>query len=150
MFRSLRTSRQTFFLLNNLRETIRSFVPVTHGAKVCERRTVSAEDVNIFAKLTGDFNSIHFGKVPIAHGVLINGYVSALLGTRLPGPGYAVVEQRMSFPNPCYVGDEIEISVEVAEIRKIVTCKYVCSVPHRECIVHEGIAKLVKMKTVAR
>lgn len=147
MFPSFRFTKQVAPYIKNVQGSISSIAThAVQGAKVSERRVVSAEDVSTFAKLTGDLNTLHFGNNAIAHGVLINGFVSALLGTKLPGPGYAVVEQTMFFPNPCHVGEELEISVEVTESRKILTCKYICLVPERKCVVHEGIAKLVKMK----
>jgi acyl dehydratase len=77
---------------------------------------------------------------------LLNGFVSAVLGTQLPGPGYVVYEQSMTFPNPCRVGDDVEILVEVVEARKIVVCKYVCTSINQQCVVHQGTAKLLKFK----
>ena len=100
-----------------------------------------------FAKLTGDFNSVHVGENAIVHGVLLNGFVSAVLGTQLPGPGYVVVEQSMTFPNPFHVGDDLEISVEVVGARKIVLCKYECKSVSKKVVVHEGTAKMFKIKS---
>jgi len=103
-------------------------------------------DLESFSNLTGDFNSLHFGEKAIVHGVLLNGFVSSILGTKLPGPGYAVFQQSMTFPNPCYIGDQIKIEVEVIEARKIVVCNYLCTAELRGKIVHQGTAKLVQLR----
>jgi acyl dehydratase len=119
---------------------------IRKGSKVLQLKKVTSADVEIFSKLTGDLNSVHFGGEAIVHGVLLNGFVSAVLGTQLPGPGYVVCEQIMTFPNPCRVGDDVEILVEVVEARKIVVCKYVCTSVNQKCVVHQGTAKLLKFK----
>lgn len=121
---------------------------IQKGSSVRYLRNIQAMDVENFARLTGDFNSVHFGEKAIVHGVLLNGFVSSVLGTKLPGPGYVVVEQSMTFPNPCRVGDELEILVEILEARKIFVCKYVCTNVQNKIVVHEGIAKLVKFKGI--
>jgi len=120
----------------------------TGGSKVSECRTVTSSQVEEFANLTGDFNPVHSGDRAIVHGVLLNGFVSSVLGTKLPGPGYVVVRQEMTFPNPCFAGDEITVQVEVVEARKIVVCNYVCTVDLRNKIVHRGTAQLVKQRNV--
>lgn len=93
---------------------------IVKGSRVLVHRKIASRDVESFSQLTGDFNSVHFGEEAIAHGLLLNGFVGAILGTKLPGPGYVVCEQSMTFPNPCRVGDDIEIVVEILEVRKIV------------------------------
>lgn len=119
---------------------------IQKGSKAVEFRQVTLNDVSSFAQLTGDFNSVHFGNEAIVHGVLLNGFVSAILGNKLPGPGYVVFEQSMTFPNPCRVGDDVEIIVEVIEARKIVVCNYICTSVSQKLIVHQGTAKLLKFK----
>lgn len=119
---------------------------IEKGSRVLVHRKIASRDVESFSQLTGDFNSVHFGEEAIAHGLLLNGFVGAILGTKLPGPGYVVCEQSMTFPNPCRVGDDIEIVVEILEVRKIVVCKYVCTSVSKNYVVHQGTAKLMKFK----
>lgn len=86
--------------------------------------SVTSELVESFAELTGDRNPIHldderaatarFGR-RIAHGALLAGVISAVIGTKLPGPGAIYVSQSLRFRRPVYIGDEIEASVAVAE-----------------------------------
>jgi acyl dehydratase len=127
------------------RNAMKSFSTLCLGSKVTECRTLSKEHIEAFAQLTGDYNSVHFGDNGIVHGVLLNGLVSSVLGTKLPGPGYIVVEQSMTFPSPCFAGQTVEIQVEIVRARKIVECSYVCTNVANKKIVHQGIAKLVKL-----
>lgn len=88
-------------------------------------KTVSESDVYLYAGVTGDFNPAHinepyaektFFKTRIAHGMLAAGFISAILGTRLPGPGTIYIEQTLNFKAPVHIGDTITASVEVSEI----------------------------------
>jgi len=88
-------------------------------------KTVSETDVYLFAGITGDFNPAHvdeeyakktyFG-TRIAHGLLSAGFISAVLGTRLPGPGAVYLRQELTFLGAVKIGDTITARVEVTEI----------------------------------
>ena len=124
---------------------------VAAGDKVIETRYISQEDVNRFAKISGDHNPIHSanGTLPksIVHGALLNGLVSGVIGTRLPGPGTLVAFQTLNFPNPCYAEEKVKIIVEIVSVRKIIVCKYLCTVVReKEVTVLHGEAKLIQMK----
>jgi len=89
------------------------------------RRTVAAADLDAFAAVTGDTNPVHLDeayaaatpfKGRIAHGMLSAGYISAVLGTRLPGPGAVYVSQSLSFRRPVRIGDEVTAEVKVTAI----------------------------------
>src|SRR5574342_1138313 len=103
-------------------------------------KTIASSDVVGFAQLTGDRNPIHlsehfaaktqFGK-RIAHGLYTASLISALLGTRLPGPGAIYISQTLHFRAPVKIGDTVDVAVEVAELipeksRARLACK--CSV----------------------
>ena len=89
------------------------------------RRTVTAPDIEAFAAVTGDDNPVHLDeayaaatqfKSRIAHGMLSAGYISAVLGTRLPGPGAIYVSQTLNFRRPVRIGDEVTAEVKVTAI----------------------------------
>jgi 3-hydroxybutyryl-CoA dehydratase len=89
------------------------------------RRTVTAPDIDAFAAVTGDENPVHLDetyaaatqfKGRIAHGMLSAGYISAVLGTRLPGPGAIYVSQTLNFRRPVRIGDEVTAEVKVTAI----------------------------------
>ncbi|MEW5722262.1 MAG: MaoC family dehydratase [Thermodesulfobacteriota bacterium] len=88
-------------------------------------KTVSESDVYTYAGVTGDFNPAHlneeyakttFFKTRIAHGLLTAGFISAILGTRLPGPGTIYLRQELNFLAPVRIGDTITARVEVIEL----------------------------------
>jgi 3-hydroxybutyryl-CoA dehydratase len=88
-------------------------------------KTVSESDVYQFAGLTGDFNPAHVNeefakesmfKERIAHGMLSAGFISTVLGTKLPGPGTIYLKQELSFLAPVKFGDTITAKVEVTEL----------------------------------
>ena len=81
-------------------------------------------DIYLFAGVTGDFNPAHideayakgtFFKTRIAHGMLSAGFISAVIGTRLPGPGTVYMHQTLDFLAPVRVGDTVTATVEVIE-----------------------------------
>ena len=88
-------------------------------------RTVMASTVNQFAEVSGDVNPIHlsddfaastrFGQ-RIAHGMFTASLISAVIGTRLPGPGAVYLSQTLRFLAPVKIGDVVGAVVEVAEM----------------------------------
>ena len=88
-------------------------------------KTVSETDVYLFAGISGDFNPAHvnqteaekgmFGK-RIAHGMLSAGFISAVLGTLLHGPGTIYMGQELRFTKPVAIGDTITATATVAEM----------------------------------
>src|SRR5438046_6474562 len=88
-------------------------------------KTIASSAVVGFAQLTGDRNPIHlsehfaaktqFGK-RIAHGLYTASLISAVLGTRLPGPGAVYISQTLNFRAPVKIGETIDAIVEVAEL----------------------------------
>lgn len=72
--------------------------------------TITKKDVEDFASLSGDYNSIHTkGDMPIVHGALLMSYISALIGTQLPGDGTIWSSFKISFISPCYINDTIAL-----------------------------------------
>ena len=89
-------------------------------------RTVTAEDIEKFAEVSGDTNPLHrdpeyakktrFGEC-IAHGMLSAGYISAVIGTKLAPQACAVyLSQSIRFLRPVKIGDAIKAVAEVKEI----------------------------------
>ncbi|KAK8399155.1 hypothetical protein O3P69_004319 [Scylla paramamosain] len=64
-------------------------------------------------------------------------------GTKLPGPGTLVVRQELNFPNPCYAGEEVEVTVNLANLRKIITVDFFCTATEGK-VVLEGSAQLMR------
>jgi 3-hydroxybutyryl-CoA dehydratase len=88
-------------------------------------KTISESDVYLYAGLTGDLNPAHinepyaqntFFKTRIAHGMLQAGFISGVLGMKLPGPGTIYVKQELIFLAPVRIGDTITARAEIIEI----------------------------------
>jgi len=109
------------------------------GMRETLMKSVMETDVVGFANVSGDDNPIHlcdayasgtrFGQ-RIAHGLYTASLISAVLGTRLPGPGAVYISQTLNFRAPVKIGDTVEVIVEVAELipdrlraRLACTCK---------------------------
>lgn len=92
-------------------------------------RTITEADVAAFAALTGDFNRVHvdaeyakgtiFGQ-RIAHGMLVAAFMAGLTSRSIPnqlmeGALFSVLENRLKFPKPTFIGDTIRVEIEVVE-----------------------------------
>lgn len=88
-------------------------------------KTVAESDIYLYAGVTGDFNPAHidqeyaqktFFKSRIAHGMLTAGFISTILGNKLPGPGTIYLRQDLKFLAPVLIGDTITARVEIIDI----------------------------------
>jgi acyl dehydratase len=98
---------------------------VAPGETAQTTRVVEREDVAHFVDAVGDHNPIHADrafaagtpfKEPIAPGIFTAGLISAVIGTRLPGPGAIYLSQSLTFVKPVAFGDAITARVEVVEV----------------------------------
>lgn len=117
-------------------------------------KTIAASDVVGFAEMTGDRNPVHLSehfaaKTPfgtrIAHGLYTASLISAVLGTRLPGPGAIYVSQTLNFRAPVRIGDTVTVEVKVAELipdrrRARLTCT--CRVGEEVVLDGEALVKV--------
>ena len=111
--------------MHNTLYQVHAFEDLTIGQSESLMRTVMERDISLFAEISGDANPIHlcdryaagtkFGQ-RIAHGMLTASLVSALLGTRLPGPGAVYLSQTLTFLAPVKIGDVVMARVEVVEL----------------------------------
>ena len=120
--------------------------------QTAERRHVVGEgDIDAFAAVSGDTNPVHLDATyaartrfggRIAHGMLAASYLSALLGTELPGPGAVYVSQTLRFRRPVRIGDDVTARVTVAAIdaeRGRVTLETVCLVDGKTVVEGEAV-----------
>ncbi|WP_454887519.1 bifunctional enoyl-CoA hydratase/phosphate acetyltransferase [Sphingomonas oryzagri] len=104
----------------------RTFDEISIGETASITRTLTADDIQLFAAVSGDVNPAHldpayaetdmFHRV-IAHGMWGAGLISAILGTELPGPGAIYLGQSLRFTRPVGLGDTITASATVIEKR---------------------------------
>jgi len=101
-------------------------------------KTVTEADIVAYAGVSGDTNPIHlhdgfarttrFGQ-RIAHGMLSASFISAVIGTKLPGPGSVYISQTMNFMAPVLIGETITAIATITAIderRRRVTLKTQC------------------------
>jgi 3-hydroxybutyryl-CoA dehydratase len=95
------------------------------GQSVSLSKTVSESDIIAFADVTGDNNPVHLDadyaattpfKSRIAHGMLSAGYISAVIGTKLPGPGAIYMSQSLKFKAPVRIGDQVDTTCTITAI----------------------------------
>lgn len=127
------------------------FEDLSIGQSAEMSRVVGAADIEAFAEVSGDNNPVHldaayaattaFGE-RIAHGMLSAGYISAILGTRLPGPGAIYLSQSLRFRRPVKIGDLVLARVTVRELdgaKGRVTLDTVCEVAGKTVIDGEAL-----------
>ncbi len=126
---------------------------LTVGMTASYGRTVTDADIVLFAGVSGDDNPVHVNeefaaetlfKGRIAHGMLSAGFISTVLGTRLPGAGCIYMSQSLRFKAPVRAGDTVTARVTVAnvdEAKRRVTLETKCLV--RDKVVLEGEALMM-------
>jgi 3-hydroxybutyryl-CoA dehydratase len=127
------------------------FVEDVAVGESAERTVVVREaDLQAFAAVSGDTNPLHLDeafaqatpfKGRIAHGMLSAAYISAVLGTELPGPGAVYVSQTLTFKRPVRVGDALTVRVEVKAVDAAagrITLSTVCSLGRKAAVVGEA------------
>ena len=115
--------------------------------------TVTERGIASFAEVTGDNNPVHLDeayaattpfKTRIAHGMLSAGYISAVIGTRLPGPGAIYVGQTLRFKRPVKIGDQVTARCTITEIdqeKARIVLETVCTVADKPVV--EGEATIM-------
>ena len=89
----------------------------------------------------------------IAHGLYTAGLISAVLGTRLPGPGAVYVSQSLNFRAPVRIGDTVDVVVEVAELapeRRRARLACTCSVAGEVVLDGEAVVKVPTRESADR
>lgn len=103
-----------------------SWDPPDVGASATWSRTFTPEDVELYARLTGDRNPLHFDEAYagstrferlVVQGGLTTGLFNALVAERLPGPGSVFLHQEWDYPNPVFIGDTVTARADVIEAR---------------------------------
>ena len=95
------------------------------GDKEYLRHTITLEDIQAFAKLTGDYNPLHLDadfaqetsfKKPVVYGMLSASFISTIIGMKIPGPGALWTSQTLEFLRQVFVGDTLSVVATVKQI----------------------------------
>lgn len=121
------------------------------GQEASMSRIVTEADIVAYAALSGDYNPLHIDreyaaqtifKERIAHGILSAGYISALFGMKLPGPGAIYISQTLNFKGPVKIDDRVESLVRLVELlpeKKRARFECVCSVAGKPVLTGEAV-----------
>lgn len=126
------------------------------GQSAQTARTVEATDIEAFAAVSGDDNPLHLDEAyaktttfggRIAHGMLCGAYISAILGTQLPGPGAVYVSQSIRFRRPVRIGDHVVSRVRVTALdarKSLATLATVCEVNGKTVVDGEAVVMVAR------
>lgn len=124
---------------------------LTIGQEASFAKTVTEADILLFSGVSGDTNPMHINadyaaaspfKTRIAHGMLSASFISAILGTRMPGPGTIYLSQNLKFKAPVRVGDTVVATATVTaidDVRRRVTLATRCAVGAQVVIDGEAV-----------
>jgi acyl dehydratase len=100
---------------------------ISIGQKATRSITLTEDHVNTYARLSGDFNPLHFdkrfakktrfGKL-VVQGGLTTGLLHALVAMDMPGPGTVFLSQNWKFTAPVFIGDTITAEAEVLSVHE--------------------------------
>ncbi|OZB58003.1 MAG: enoyl-CoA hydratase [Lysobacterales bacterium 14-68-21] len=140
----------------------RTFEEIAVGDTAAIERTLTAEDIQLFAVMSGDVNPQHldpdFAASTRFHGVIAHGMwgaalISAVLGTRLPGPGTIYLSQTLKFLAPVHIGDTLTIRVTVRskdEARKELVLDCSCTDQAGQCAIQGEALVLAPVEKIVR
>lgn len=123
------------------------------GMTASYAKTITEADIVLFAGISGDTNPAHLNQEfasttmfqgRIAHGMLTASLISAVLGTKLPGPGCIYISQKLRFKGPVRAGDTITARVMITELlpqKRRVVLDTLCTVSGQ--IVLDGNAEML-------
>lgn len=95
------------------------------GMKESIEKVISEKDILQFAEISLDYNPVHLDeeyaektifKKRVAHGMITSSLISAVLGTKLPGPGTIYLKQTLEFKKPVYINDTITVTCEIIDL----------------------------------
>ena len=133
---------------------------ISVGMTACYGKTVTDADIVMFAGVSGDHNAVHtnqeFAETTafggrIAHGMLSASFISAAVGTRLPGAGAIYLGQTLRFRAPVRPGDTVNTTVTVKSVdlqKARVVLETICRVG--TTVVIEGEAELLVTSSARR
>ena len=129
------------------------------GMSASYSKAVTEDDIQTFGEVTGDFNPVHFDETyakstifrgRIAHGLLTAGYISTVLGTKLPGAGAIFMSASIRFKAPVRIGDVVTALCTVREViaeKRRVICECVCKVGDTTVIDAEAMLMVPARRT---
>lgn len=139
-----------------------AFEDLSVGMQATVSRTITETDLRNFSGVSGDTNPMHLNeeyaqktlfKGCIVHGMLTASLISAVIGTKLPGPGCIYMSQTLKFLAPVRVGDTVYAVATITALnieKKRVTMQTQCLVKNQPVIEGEALIKVPMRDELAR
>ena len=98
---------------------------LAQGEEFSFEKKISSNDVDMFARLTGDNSPLHMEdrfarkrgfKSRVVHGGLLVGCISQLVGVYFPGENSVIQTLNIKFSHPAYIGDVLKIHSIIDQI----------------------------------
>jgi len=121
------------------------------GMTASYAKTITETDIVMFAGMSGDNNPVHLNhefatltmfEGRIAHGMLSAGFISTVLGTKMPGPGCIYLSQNLKFKAPVRANETVKAKVTITKLipeKRFVELETVCSVGGKPVITGEAV-----------
>jgi 3-hydroxybutyryl-CoA dehydratase len=126
------------------------------GQEATISKSFSEKDVKIFSELSNDNNPVHLDEIyarntifqkRIVHGYLYGSLISAVIGTKMPGPGSIYLYQEMNFKKPVFMNEIVTALVRITELKpekSLVFLQTICYKNNDEIVLEgKAIIKLV-------
>jgi 3-hydroxybutyryl-CoA dehydratase len=114
-------------------------------------KTITETDIIMFAGMSGDNNPVHLNhefasltmfEGRIAHGMLSAGFISTVLGTKMPGPGCIYLSQNLKFKAPVRANDTVTAKVTILKLvpeKRFVEMETICTVGGKPVIAGDAL-----------
>lgn len=124
------------------------------GQTAIYTKTITDADIVLFAGISGDTNPLHMNSEfaggtrfegRVAHGMITASFISACIGTKLPGPGCIYMSQTIRWTAPVRPGDTVVARVTITDInyeKERVSLDSVCMVGDEVVLEGECLAKV--------
>ncbi len=121
------------------------------GMTASYAKTITETDIVMFAGMSGDNNPVHLNhefasltmfEGRIAHGMLSAGFISTVLGTKMPGPGCIYLSQNLKFKAPVRANETVKATVTITKMtpeKRLVELETICSVGDKTVITGEAV-----------
>lgn len=124
------------------------------GQTAIYTKTITDADIVLFAGISGDTNPLHMNSEfaggtrfegRVAHGMITASFISACIGTKLPGPGCIYMSQTIRWTAPVRPGDTVVARVTITDInyeKERVSLDSVCMVGDEVVLEGECLVKV--------
>lgn len=121
------------------------------GMSATYAKTITETDIVMFAGMSGDNNPVHLNhefasstmfEGRIAHGMLSAGFISTVLGTKMPGPGCIYLSQNLKFKAPVRANETVTAKVTIIKMipeKRFVELETICSVNGKPVITGDAV-----------